>query len=367
MRYVFAGYVYTGQFNQPGAWLKRINAYTGILEALSRGNDVISIEQIAYEGQHFNGGVDYRFMRYSRLSLRYFPWRLNRYIRSLKPDAVVVQSFNSPLQTLLLRLMLARGVKIIVQNHAEQPATGLRKLLQKIADKSIDAYLFASYAMGVEWVAAGNLASVSKIHEAMEVSSVFYPIDKSLARQKTGVCGNLVFLWVGRLNDNKDPLTVVSAFLRFAEAEPQARLYMIYHTEELLDAIKALLASTPGLADRVALVGAIPHHDLLYWFNSAHFILSGSHYEGSGASVCEAMSCGCVPVVTDILSFRMITNNGHCGLLYPPGNPQSLLDALHKTSQMDLPQQRQLSLDYFRSNLSFEAIARQIAQITRSL
>lgn len=367
MRYVFAGYVYTGQFNQPEAWLKRINAYTGILEALSKDNQVISIEQIDYEGQCINGGVDYRFMRYGKLSLRYFPWRLNRYVRSLKPDVVVVQSLNFPHQVLLLRLMLGRSVKIIVQNHAERPATGLRKLLQKTADKSIDAYLFASYAMGIEWVAADNLASASKIHEAMEVSSVFYPIDKGLAWQKTGVTGSNVFLWVGRLNDNKDPLTVVSAFLRFAEAEPQARLYMIYHTEELLDAIKALLASTPGLADRVVLIGAIPHEDLLYWFNSADFILSGSHYEGSGASVCEAMSCGCVPVVTDILSFRMITNNGQCGLLYPPGNLKALLDALHKTRQLDLPQQRQRSLDYFRSNLSFEAIARQIAQIAQSL
>ncbi|TFF38221.1 glycosyltransferase family 4 protein [Mucilaginibacter psychrotolerans] len=367
MRYVFVGYVYTGQFSQPQAWLKRINVYSGIQGALSKENEVISIEQIDYDGQHFSSGVDYRFMRYGKLSLRYFPWGLNKFIRSLKPDVVVVHSFNSPQQVLLLRLILGRSIKIIVQNHAERPATGIKKLLQKIADKGIDAYLFASYAMGVEWVAAGNLASVNKIHEVMEVSSVFYPIDREIARQQTGVSGNPVFLWVGRLNANKDPLTVVSAFLRFAAVEPQARLYMIYQTEELLGTIKALLAAVPGLADRVILVGTIPHKDLLYWFNSADFILSGSHYEGSGASVCEAMSCGCVPVVTDILSFRMITNNGHCGLLYPTGNLKALLDALHKTRQMNLPQQRQRSLDYFRTNLSFEAIARQIAQIAQSL
>ena len=38
--------------------------------------------------------------------------------------------------------------------------------------------------MGETWVKKGNLASEKKIHEIMEVSSVFYPIDKTLQDQK---------------------------------------------------------------------------------------------------------------------------------------------------------------------------------------
>ena len=52
MKYVFAGYVYTGEYNSPDAWLERIKAYTGILEALAKQNTVISIQQIDYEGEH---------------------------------------------------------------------------------------------------------------------------------------------------------------------------------------------------------------------------------------------------------------------------------------------------------------------------
>jgi flagellin-specific chaperone FliS len=88
---------------------------------------------------------------------------------------VFIQGLHFPLQIIQLRLLLGPGVKIIAQNHAEKPFSGLKKTLQKLAGRCINAYLFASYAMGAEWVTNGNLANASKIHEVMEVSSVFYP------------------------------------------------------------------------------------------------------------------------------------------------------------------------------------------------
>jgi len=115
------------------------------------------------------------------------------------------------------------------------------------------------------------------------------------------------------------------------------------------------------------LIGKLPHDELQYWFNSADIIISGSHYEGSGTAVCEAMSCGCMPLVTDIFSFRMITDNGRCGLLYEAGNEAALLSALIKTRQMDIREKQKLSLEYFRATLSFEAIAQKIQEIASSL
>ena len=366
MKIVFSSYVHSGGFHEPQAWLRRTNAYGGILEALARQHKVISIEQIDYEGQMINNGVDYRFKYCSANSLRFFPWQLHQYIKHLEPDVVVIHGLHFSLQLIQLRLVLGPGVKIIVQNHAEKPFTGWKKILQQLADRCINAYLFASRNMGLEWVIAGNLASGKKIHEVMEVSSVFYPIENTEARRRTGVNGEQVFLWVGRLNANKDPLTVINSFLKYLQINPQARLYMIYATDELLPEIKALLADSP-CRENILLVGKVPHAELLYWFNSADFILSGSHYEGSGTSVCEAMSCGCVPIVTNILSFRMITNNGNCGILYKAGNKDALLAALGETVNMDMGAQRQSSLNYFKANLSFEAIAGKIAYIASSL
>jgi glycosyltransferase involved in cell wall biosynthesis len=367
MRYVFASYVYSKDFNEPYAWLKRINAYAGILKALAKENEVISIEQINYEGLVFNENVGYHFMRFFDKNWRFFPKKLNNYIKAQQPQIVVIQGLHFPLQVIQLRLLLGRRIKIIVQNHAEKPFSGFKKVLQQLADRCVDAYLFASYPMGMEWIANGNLASAAKIHEVMEVSSVFHPIDRSLAREKTGVAGDKIFLWVGRLNDNKDPVTVVKAFLKFAETEPGARLYMIYHTDELLKIIQVLLASKPTQAKSIVLIGKVAHDDLLYWFNSADFIVSGSHYEGSGTAVCEAMSCGCVPIVTDIFSFRMITDSGKCGILYEPGNDKAALSALMETSKMNVEAKRKLTLQYFKTHLSFEAITQKIQCIAASL
>ncbi len=90
-------------------------------------------------------------------------------------------------------------------------------MLQRIADRFVDAYFFSSLELGEAWVRKGNLSDANKIHEVMEVSSIFHPLDKEIARMKTGVNGEPVYLWVGRLDENKDPITrvkIIPAILR---------------------------------------------------------------------------------------------------------------------------------------------------------
>ena len=365
MLYVSISYSYSPGFNTPESWFKRTAGYAGIFEQLAANNRVISIKQIDYEGNAGNNGVEYKFVNLNRKKT-HFPFTLNRYIKSLKPDVVIVQGLHNPMQLILLHFILPKKTRIIAHHHAEKPMTGIKKYAQKLADRFVDVYLFAAMDMGLDWVRKGIISKYWKVQEVMEVSSNFYPIDKTLARQQTGATGSQVFLWVGRLNDNKDPLNVVRAFLLYAQINREARLYMIYHTAELLPEINRLIADdTAGSA--IKLVGQVPHDDLLYWFNSADFFISGSHYEGSGTAVCEAMSCGCVPVVTEIMSFKMITDSGKCGMLYEAGNEASLLSALHSLDKLDVKEKQILCLRHFKEKLSFEAIAKRIEQIVAEL
>lgn len=369
MRILFATYVTIPEFQQPDEWLHRIEGYKEVLEQLSAGNEVLSIEQISYEGiYHFNG-VEYHFTRfpYKRKLARFFPWRQHRYMRRLQPDVVVVHGLHFAIHVIQLRFQLGWKVKIIVQHHAEKPGKGIRKWIQRIASHCIDAYMFVAKEMGMEWVRAGNIKYPAKIREVMEASSIFYPEDKALARAKTRVSGERVFLWVGRLDKNKDPLTVVKAFLQFLPDSPGARLYMIYHTAELQAAIEELLGADTAYRQAVILVGRVPHRELQHWFNSADFVVAASYYEGSGVAVCEAMSCGCIPLLTDILSFRKMTGNGQCGLLYPPGDVGALLVALLRTLRMNLEEERRKTLEQFHSQLSFKAIATHIQEIIASV
>jgi glycosyltransferase involved in cell wall biosynthesis len=365
MKFVFAGYVLTKEFKDPEAWLHRTRMYTGILESLSKKHEVISIEQINHEGEHVKNGVRYQFKKLSKAG-RYLPEKLHQFIHQQHPDVVVVQGLHSPLQVIQLRITLGRKAGIILHHHGEQPFNGLRKYLQLWASRHVDGYIFASHAIGMNWIKNGNISDTKRIHEVMEVSSVFHPIDKTIARQKTGVDGSTIFLWVGRLNENKDPLCVLSAFLRYANDTPGVRLYMIYQTEELLPDIEKLLADHPN-KNVVTLVGKVPNDDLLYWYNSADFIVSGSHYEGSGTAIAEAMSCGCVPILTNIPPFRMITDNGQCGILYEAGNEAALVSALMLSQQLDWAAKSKKCLSYFKEKLSFDAIAGQFEAIAESL
>jgi glycosyltransferase involved in cell wall biosynthesis len=81
---------------------------------------------------------------------------------------------------------------------------------------------------------------------------------------------------VGRLNATKDPLTVISAFVRFFQHRRDASLYMIFHTTELLDEVKMLLNANVEVARRVHLVGKVDHDELVHWYNSADFYVLGS-------------------------------------------------------------------------------------------
>ena len=365
MKLVFTSYVSSPEYDQPVIWLRRIKAYIGILESLNIDNTVIGIERINYEGGHEQNGVQYYFIK-QKNRVVYFPWRMHRLVKKLKPDVVFVNGFIFPLQTIQLKLKLGRRVKIIVINRAEKPGTGRRKFLQRWADRYVHRYLFTSKEMGAEWVQHGIIANENKIEEIIGASSFFSVMDKEEARRKTGINGGPVFLWVGRLDANKDPLTVIKAFGEFIKQKPSAKLYMIYHTEELKDAIINFCKKDNNLQNAVTLIGKVPHEEMQYWYSSADFIIAASHYEGSGVAVCEAMSCGCIPIITNIQSFRKMTGPGpqgsvsKCGFLYEPGDDEGLLKILLQTGRLNMEEEKNKVLKQFKEELSFGAIAKKI-------
>ncbi|MEO8764213.1 MAG: glycosyltransferase family 4 protein [Ginsengibacter sp.] len=365
MRFVFLSYNYSPDIFSPEEWTERIKFYVGSLEVLSMKHSVIRVDQINYTGNFIYNGVQY-FCVDEGKKKNYFPRNLNRFVKKLNPDVVVVSSFLFPLQVLQLRSCLGKKIKIIVQHHAEKPYTGTRKLIQKMASRLIDAYIFASFEIGAEWVKNGNLVDEKKIHEIVGGTSIFYPVEKCIAREKIHIQEEVIFLWAGRFNANKDPITVVKAFLKFARLQPGRKLYMIYQTTELLEEVKQLISATKS-NDSIVLVGQVKHLEMLYWFNSADFIISGSHYEGSGTAICEAMSCGCVPIVTDIPSFRAIIAEGKCGFLYEAGNENALFDSLLQTMTPLAQEKQAKALEQFKNNLSFDAIAAKFQELAATL
>lgn len=349
-------------YSDPQKWIRFLSFFAGVLEYLSQYAEVTAIYHIDYRGSLSHKGVRYHFPRLREWQL-IIPLALNAFIRNQRPDVVVVHGLIFPWQVLMLRWQLPKSVTIIAQHHSERPLRHIRRFFQRFADRCIAKYLFASFEFGQQWVEEGLIADESKIREVMVGSSAFPEMPKSDARRFTGVVGERVFLWVGRLDANKDPVTVVRAFVTFAGANPGVRLYMIFQTDDLLDELNHILSHATHGRTVVELVGRVEHEHLGYWYNSADYFLSGSFYEGAGIAVCESMSCGCIPVLTDIPSFRMMTDRGRLGVLYPAGDQNALLAALKKATALDIAAERKAVREWFKGELSFEAIGDKMISI----
>jgi glycosyltransferase involved in cell wall biosynthesis len=366
MRIVHLSYAQVNQYSDPKEWLKKINYYVVLLEQMGLITDVKSVHCINYSGVMVMKNAEYHFVKLTRFQLA-VPFSLNRYVKQLNPTVVMIHGFHFPLKLLLLRWQLGSGVKIVMQNHAEGPLGNYKKILQKVADRFVSAYFFTSLDQAKPWLKEMQIMDEKKIVEVMEVPSVFSPINRTEARAKTRVGDLKNYLWVGRLESNKDPITLVKAFAEFAKSNPTVHLYVVFQSSELIEEVKLILSKSDEAAKQITMIGKVEHEELLYWYNSVDFIISTSHYEGSGIAVCEGMSCGCIPILTDIASFRMMTADGTYGQLYKAGDVDDLMLALQKSFVMDIEAERKRVLKQYDENLSAKTIAKKMIETFRGL
>ena len=79
----------------------------------------------------------------------------------------------------------------------------------------------------------------------------------------------------------------------------------------------------------------------------------------------EAMSCGAIPILTEIPSFIKMTDNGKWGLLYEAGNRDALHSLLLLTPSMDVESRSIKVQERFTREFSFQAIAAKIDAIIK--
>ena len=215
------------------------------------------------------------------------------------------------------------------------------------------------------WLSAG-LFDVGAVIQVVESSSPFSALDRAAARAETMMSGDPIYLSVGRLDEIKDPLTMLRGFARVAEVQRDARLYMYFQSGGLLDEIRSFTETRPLLRGRVELRGQAPQDQMATIYSSADFLLQASLREWSGLAIIEALSCGCIPIVSDIPSFRMLTGDGRFGRLFPIGDFERMARCAIGLETRDRHELSIACLDHFEHNLSFPAMAAQISAVYRN-
>lgn len=354
----------------PAGYLNRLPIMRHLPQALAaNGNEVHVVVLFPEEAARVEGEVQYHFVTAGSPGRRGWarglpPWRAIRRIGQLAPDVIHFHGLILTVNLFWLSLYLGRRAPPIVGHyHGGFPSSKpLLRPLQSFSLRRLSRALFTTVDHAQPFVEAGFLHPC-QVEELMEVSTAFSRQPRAVARARTGMTGSPVFLWAGRLHPIKDPLTGLRGFARIQTVWPDAHLYLVYLTDELLPEMQRFLDGRPALAPHVHFCGRRPHGEMERVFNSADFLLQASQREYSGYAVLEAMACGAIPVVSDIPSFRKMTGNGRYGILFPPGDPDTLARRVLEVDRRAVPALAAAVQERFDQEFSYPAMARRLLDI----
>jgi glycosyltransferase involved in cell wall biosynthesis len=345
----------------PGELLKAWPTLVDVAEAVSQSGVRVSVVQASAHTDNFErNGVHYFFLPVSPLTV---PGPgFGELIRHLAADVHHVHGLDFPRQVLSLAV-LAPGVPIVLQDHASRPPRLWHRALWRRGMRAAAGISFCAFAQSEPFANAGLLDPSTRLYEIPEASSRFTPGDREQARRATGAAGEPLVLWVGHLNENKDPLTALRGISAAARALPNLQFWCCFGTAPLLPEVQKLVAKDKFLRGRVHLLGPVPHPQIEQLMRAADIFVHASRRESTGFTLIEAIACGLPPVVTDIPSFRAMTGAGAVGELWPCGDFQSLCESLRAVTERADTTTRAAVRLHFERELSFAALGKKLAAL----
>ncbi len=367
MNVVVMNYTFDPRIETPAELLERYDALSAWCRAVSEaGLSVRLVQAFTHDAVLRSDAVEWHFCQATAPRARWVR-EMHRCAAAHDPDLVHVNGFDVPVQTWLLRQAMPASTAIVVQDHAGVPsANWIKMAVRRALMRAIDGFLFTSNAQADPWVQGGFITS-DDVYGILEASTSLRPMDLTEARRSTGIDGSPALLWVARLDSNKDPITILEGFRHVVDVLPRATLTMIYRDAELLPLIRQRLQSSRALAERVRLVGAVPHAELAKWYSAADLFVIGSAREVCGYAVVEACACGATPIVTDIPPFRAITGDGAIGGHWPRGDARSFADAVIAASGSSRGIGRDRVLEHFAAHLSWNRVGQRASVIYESV
>ncbi len=195
----------------------------------------------------------------------------------------------------------ARGADIHHWGTASATAARVRR-----AGRDAAGMLAVSAAMKADMVAMGLPAERIRVHHTGVDQDRFHPRDRIAGKASLGVTGPLV-VSVGALIPRKGHDIVIDA----VAALPGVMLLIAGEGPERA-ALEARIARC-GIADRVRLLGAIPHADLPSLIAAADVSALASSSEGLANAWVESLACGTPIVITDAGGAREVVTSPDAG------------------------------------------------------
>ncbi|MCI0546968.1 MAG: glycosyltransferase [Candidatus Rokubacteria bacterium] len=142
----------------------------------------------------------------------------------------------------------------------------------------------------------------------------FCPGDRERSRAALGLdAGDLLCLYVGRLDREKNVERVIEAFGQIAGALRPARLFLVGQGSHAA-ALEAAAESSPARA-RIHFHGSVPRSALPPVYRAADLFLFASETETQGLVLAEAHACGLPVVAVRASGVEEVVRDGETGLL----------------------------------------------------
>jgi glycosyltransferase involved in cell wall biosynthesis len=227
--------------------------------------------------------------------------------------------------------------KIYLTHHYSHPATRQLKHVKGDIILKLIHFFITPHADKIIAVSKGSLDWLRKFsrHPLPQATFIYNPIFDdgiySLAAEPVNfpiaIKDKIVLMSVGRLAEQKDPVTLIEAFCIFKKNSPNAVLCMLG-----IGPLQGMLENyirKHNLSDSVFLIGfeANPYK----WIQKCDVFILSSIFEGFGNVLVEAMALGKTVVSTNCPSGPSeILNEGEFGYLCAVKNPLELSNTISK-------------------------------------
>jgi len=159
--------------------------------------------------------------------------------------------------------------------------------------------------------------------------SVFKPLDQESVRERLGLNGEKIILYVGRIEPLKglDLLVETAAHMDVGESVRMLVVGADANGGRELDRVKQL-AKEKNLEDQIDFVGQVDHTELPLYYNAADVCVMPSYSESFGLVALEAMACGTPVVATRVGGLPTIIQHGRTGYLKSWRCPETFANSL---------------------------------------
>jgi len=174
--------------------------------------------------------------------------------------------------------------------------------------------------------------------------------DPTLVRYRAQALNPQRVIWVGRLEQPKDPALAIEAFRRLIESAPgQDWTLDVVGTGTQLPELEHVVGDLPpAVGARVRLLGRLAPEEVASAMADAGVFLMTSHpgYEGFPRVLVEAMASGLPAVVTDGSDTGSLVRPGHNGYVVSERNPDDLAHAISEASVLQRSAARDTASGY---------------------